>query len=57
MRRVTLPLLGLLLLGCEPVSRPNRPLPAIEGTYLDGRALSKASLAGKPWVVNLWVPG
>ena len=47
-----------ILAGCsEPYSRPNAPLPAIAGTYLDGRPLSRDHLLGKPWLINLWVPG
>jgi hypothetical protein len=59
MRRLALPALAALaILGCsEPYSRPHTPLPAISGTYLDGRPLSREDLLGKPWVINLWVPG
>lgn len=49
----------LALLGCSaPFSRPNRPLPAFGGTYLDGRPLvAPGDLLGRPFVINLWVPG
>jgi hypothetical protein len=60
MRRHVLPVLAsvAILAGCsEPYSRPHVPLPAISGTYLDGRPLSREDLLGKPWVINLWVPG
>ena len=62
MRHALLPLPALALLvalaGCsEPYTRPDRPLPAVTGTYLDGRPLTRDDLLGKPWLINLWVPG
>lgn len=55
---VALALSLLALAGCsEPYARPNRPLPAVTGTYLDGRPLTRDDLLGKPWLINLWVPG
>lgn len=57
MRRLLLAL-ALLGLGCgEPYTRPNRPLPAFAATWLDGRPLTRDDLVGKPYVLNLWVPG
>ena len=36
----------------ESSSRP--PAPAIEGTTLDGEAISLAELRGRPVLVNVW---
>lgn len=49
----------LLLSACERVDRPMRPLPDqfFTAKTLDGRQVDRAFLAGRPWVVNLWVPG
>jgi hypothetical protein len=50
--------LALPLAGCgDDFARPNRPLPELTGTFLDGRPLTRAALVGKPYVLNLWVPG
>lgn len=60
MRRLVLALpLLLLASACEVVERPMRPLPDqfFEAKTLDGRSVDRAFLAGRPWVVNLWVPG
>lgn len=50
---------ALLLIACDHVDRPMRPLP--EQLYgartLDGRRIDAAFLHGRPWVINLWVPG
>ncbi len=48
---------ALLLAGCQKVDRPNRPLPDFKATRLDGTKLTRESLRGKPWLINLWVPG
>jgi len=37
-------------------AKPMPPL-VLSGTFADGTPLTMASLAGKPWVVNLWLPG
>jgi thiol-disulfide isomerase/thioredoxin len=52
-----LALLAVFLAACDNVSRPNRPLPAISATGLDGAAWTRDSFSGKPWVVNVWMPG
>jgi len=58
MTRAALLLLALAAAGCDPVDRINRPLPAhLSLLALDGRRLERESLAGRPWVVSLWVPG
>ena len=38
----------------EVVDRAIGPLPVAQ---LDGTPILPASFAGKPWVVNLWMPG
>lgn len=47
-----------LAAGCEFVERPRRPLPErFEAQQLDGALLRRADFQGKPWLINLWVPG
>ncbi len=54
---------GLLLFcvlaaGCDYVERPRRPIPAhFEAQTLAGELIDRDTLKGRPWVVNLWVPG
>lgn len=57
--RLLLILLGTLVLAsCEHVDRPNRPLPDIKAARLDGGGrIDPDALRGKPWLINLWVPG
>jgi hypothetical protein len=59
MSRRALVLLALLLASaCEYVERPRRPLPeAFEVQRLGGEVLHRADFVGKPWLINLWVPG
>jgi cytochrome oxidase Cu insertion factor (SCO1/SenC/PrrC family) len=54
-----LPLVVLLIVGgCDAYDRPRRPLPAaFEVRTLDGQVLTAETLRGRPWVVNIWVPG
>ena len=48
----------LLLAGCEYYEKPRRPLPEqLELRTLGGETLRRSDLMGKPWVINLWVPG
>lgn len=48
----------LLWAGCESYERPNRPLPAdLTLRTLDGEELRREDLLGRPWVINVWVPG
>jgi hypothetical protein len=51
---------GVLLLaaiGCEARYTP-RPLPSTFAVRrLDGERLDAAQMRGKPWLVNLWLPG
>ncbi len=42
--------------GCQSYDRPNAPFPNIQAAGLDGTNWDKQALAGKPWVINLWVP-
>jgi hypothetical protein len=54
---------ALAAFGCEPYSRPNRPLPegfrakllAVDGTF--SGVIDRSYFEGRPWVVELWVPG
>lgn len=47
-----------LALGCEAVSRPNRPLPDdFEVKLLSGERRTSQDFKGRPWVIALWVPG
>lgn len=53
-----LAVLGLLFVGCDYVERPRRGIPEhFEAQSLTGELIDRDSLKGKPWVVNLWVPG
>ncbi len=47
-----------LLSACDAVDRPHRPVPELffGATTLEGTPVTRASLAGKPWVINLWLP-
>ena len=41
----------------ETYDVPNIPLPNLKARTLDGRTFQLPSLAGEPWLLNLWVPG
>ena len=60
-RRQPVRVLGLLavvaLSACDRVEPRDRPLPKIEAATLDGERLDLDSLRGKPWIINVWVPG
>lgn len=43
--------------GCEQYDKPNVPLPQFQAVGLDGTRFTRESLAGQPWVINLWMPG
>lgn len=46
------------LAGCDRYQKPLKPLPDnFEAVGLDGTRLRKQDLLGKPWVINIWVPG
>ncbi len=44
--------------GCDVYDRPRRPLPEdFRVVTLEGETLTRADLKGRPWVINIWVPG
>jgi hypothetical protein len=48
----------LFAAGCQSYDKPRRPFPdALEFRTLQGKTLRRSDLLGKPWVINLWVPG
>jgi hypothetical protein len=58
-----LPLIALavaaaLASGCEYYGKPNRPIPdGFKAVMLSGKVLDGPEMKGRPWVINLWVPG
>ena len=47
----------LALAGCEARYTP-RPLPASFAVRkLDGERIDPEAMRGRPWLVNLWLPG
>jgi hypothetical protein len=48
---------ALAAAACDSFSRPNRPPGPFAADGLDGRLWDNEALRGKPWVVNLWMPG
>jgi cytochrome oxidase Cu insertion factor (SCO1/SenC/PrrC family) len=52
-------LAAVLSSGCtKDYETPNTPVPeGFRAVGLDGTAFSRESLDGKPWVINLWLPG
>ncbi|WNG58512.1 hypothetical protein F0U59_30030 [Archangium gephyra] len=53
-------LLGLCVLasGCDVYDKPHRPVPdTFKAHFADGTPLDRQALMGRPWVINLWVPG
>ncbi|MBX7114138.1 MAG: TlpA family protein disulfide reductase [Myxococcaceae bacterium] len=48
----------LLVAGCDHVERPGRPFPdTFVARTLDGKVVDRSTLKGKPWVLNIWLPG
>ncbi len=43
--------------GCDGTERPNRPVAAFSADGLDGTPWDSDALRGKPWVINVWMPG
>lgn len=44
--------------GCGYYDKPNKPLPEdFKVVTLDGKTLSRSDFVGKPWLINIWVPG
>jgi hypothetical protein len=57
MRRLSF-LLLLVLGGACHRSPPPRPLPAsFRARALDGASITPETMRGRPWLVNLWMPG
>ena len=40
-----------------PPSAPKLPALRLKGSFSDGTPLELDALKGRPWVVNLWLPG
>lgn len=47
-----------LLSACEVYDKPRRPVGEnFRARTLDGEVVDASTLRGRPWVVNVWVPG
>jgi cytochrome oxidase Cu insertion factor (SCO1/SenC/PrrC family) len=65
--------MAIAALGCRPAGTRTSPAPnpnataprpaihqpalVLSGSFSDGTPLTLANLHGRPWVVNLWLPG
>jgi hypothetical protein len=57
MRRLSVLLLLVLGAACQR-STPPGPLPAsFRARTLDGATVTPETMRGRPWLVNLWMPG
>ncbi|HZX40403.1 MAG TPA: hypothetical protein VFE93_01115 [Myxococcaceae bacterium] len=57
MRRPSVLVLLLLGAACQRSYTP-RPLPdSFSARGLDGASVTPATMRGRPWLVNLWMPG
>jgi len=57
MRRLSLLVALLVGVACQR-STPPRPLPAsFRARALDGASVTPETMRGRPWLVNLWMPG
>jgi len=57
MRRLSVLLLLVLGAACQR-STPPGPLPAsFRARALDGATVTPETMRGRPWLVNLWMPG
>ncbi|HZW88786.1 MAG TPA: hypothetical protein VFF12_06875 [Myxococcaceae bacterium] len=57
MRRLAF-LFALILGAACQRSVPPRPLPAsFRARALDGASITPETMRGRPWLVNLWMPG
>jgi len=57
MRRLPVLVLFLLAAACQRSFTP-RPLPdSFSARRLDGSSVTPATMRGRPWLVNLWMPG
>lgn len=46
------------LFACDVVTRVERPLPEdFSATLLSGEVIDRTYFEGRPWLVNVWVPG
>lgn len=43
--------------ACDGTERPNRPVATFAADGLDGTQWDGQALRGKPWVINVWMPG
>jgi peroxiredoxin len=43
--------------GCDATQRPNRPIAPFAADGLDGTQWDGQALRGRPWVINVWMPG
>ena len=44
--------------GCDYYAKPHRSLPdSFQVQTLEGGQLDVQAMHGKPWVINLWMPG
>jgi peroxiredoxin len=43
--------------ACDATERPNRPLAPFSADGLDGTPWDSQALRGRPWVINVWMPG
>ncbi|MHB8872330.1 MAG: hypothetical protein ACYC8T_01460 [Myxococcaceae bacterium] len=58
LRALLLASLAFAAAGCDVYDRPNRPVPGdFRARLLDGTVVDRQTFDGKPWVVNVWVPG
>jgi cytochrome oxidase Cu insertion factor (SCO1/SenC/PrrC family) len=45
------------LSGCDWYEKPGRAFPDLGLRDLDGNAITLSALRGRPWVVEVWLPG
>lgn len=45
------------LAGCDWYEKPARAFPDLKLRDLDGNAITLDSMRGRPWVVEVWLPG
>lgn len=43
--------------GCERLERTQQVLPELGLRDLDGKAIATGALRGRPWIINIWLPG
>jgi thiol-disulfide isomerase/thioredoxin len=47
----------LVLGGCDRFDQPNKIMPELGLRDLKGDPILSASMKGRPWVINVWLPG